>query len=300
MTAIISAFIAVPLALLITFYNFPGNKFFSWSLSLSIAFPAYVYAFIYVGIFEYASPISTFLRDFNISLPSIKNLLGASIIMSMALFPYIYLLVKVQLSSMGINLFKASKTLGKNNIETIFKVIIPSLWPAIVGGMSLVIFETVADFGGVSTLRIETFTVGIYNAWFGYQSYYSAAKLAGYLFVFVVAVILISKYYDNKQINLASRTSEIFEKTNLNTVKAYLATTICTLIFLVVFVAPLIQLFIWSLSKNGLFSTENIYLFFNSLVLGISASLVTVFFAISLALTYSCLLYTSPSPRDSV
>ena len=152
--------------------------------------------------------------------------------------------------------------------------------------MSLVIFETVADFGGVSTLRIETFTVGIYNAWFGYQSYYSAAKLAGYLFVFVVAVILISKYYDNKQINLASRTSEIFEKTNLNTVKAYLATTICTLIFLVVFVAPLIQLFIWSLSKNGLFSTENIYLFFNSLVLGISASLVTVFFAISLALTY--------------
>ena len=164
--------------------------------------------------------------------------------MSMALFPYIYLLVKVQLSSMGINLFKASKTLGKNNIETIFKVIIPSLWPAIVGGMSLVIFETVADFGGVSTLRIETFTVGIYNAWFGYQSYYSAAKLAGYLFVFVVAVILISKYYDNKQINLASRTSEIFEKTNLNTVKAYLATTICTLIFLVVFVAPLIQLFI--------------------------------------------------------
>ena len=286
LTAIISAFIAVPLALLITFYNFPGNKFFSWSLSLSIAFPAYVYAFIYVGIFEYASPISTFLRDFNISLPSIKNLLGASIIMSMALFPYIYLLVKVQLSSMGINLFKASKTLGKNNIETIFKVIIPSLWPAIVGGMSLVIFETVADFGGVSTLRIETFTVGIYNAWFGYQSYYSAAKLAGYLFVFVVAVILISKYYDNKQINLASRTSEIFEKTNLNTVKAYLASTICTLIFLVVFVAPLIQLFIWSLSKNGLFSTENIYLFFNSLVLGISASLVTVFFAISLALTY--------------
>ena len=57
-SAILSAFIAVPLAILVTFYKFPGHKFFSWALSLSIAFPAYVYAFIFVGIFEYASPVS--------------------------------------------------------------------------------------------------------------------------------------------------------------------------------------------------------------------------------------------------
>ena len=76
MTAIIAALVAVPLAMLITFYQFPGNKFFSWGLSLSIAFPAYVYAFIYVGVFEYASPVATFLRELNISLPSLTNLIG--------------------------------------------------------------------------------------------------------------------------------------------------------------------------------------------------------------------------------
>ena len=286
MTAIIAALVAVPLAMLITFYQFPGNKFFSWGLSLSIAFPAYVYAFIYVGIFEYASPVATFLRELNISLPSIKNLLGASIIMSMALFPYIYLLLKVQLSSVGINLFKASKTLGKNNIESILKVIIPSLWPVIIGGMSLVIFETVADFGGVSTLRIDTFTVGIYNAWFGYQSYFSAARLAGYLFVFVFIIILIGKYFNNNQTNLASKTSETFEKIYLGSYRGYLASFVCGFIFFVVFLIPLIQLIIWSFTKNSLFKIENIYLFINSLSLGVVAALITVFFAVALSLTY--------------
>ena len=226
-----SAVIAVPLAILVTFYKFPGHKFFSWSLSLSIAFPAYVYAFIFVGIFEYSSPVSEYLRGININLPSIKNLFGASIIMSMALFPYIFLLTKAQLSSVGVNIFKAAKSLGDNNSTAIYKVIIPSLKPSILAGMALVIFETIADFGGVSTLRIETFTIGIYNAWFGYQSYFSAARLAGFLLLFVLFVIFISKYFGHRYNSLAPKTAEKFEKLNLSTGKQFLVTSLCILIF---------------------------------------------------------------------
>ena len=72
-SAILSAIIAVPLAILVTFYKFPGHRFFSWSLSLSIAFPAYVYAFIYVGIFEYASPISEYLRNLILRCHKLKT-----------------------------------------------------------------------------------------------------------------------------------------------------------------------------------------------------------------------------------
>ena len=169
-SAIISALIAVPLAILVTFYKFPGSNFFSWALSLSIAFPAYVYAFIFVGIFEYSSPISEYLRKYGISLPSIKNIYGASIIMSMALFPYIFLITKAQLSSVGVKVFKAAKSLGDNDLDAIRKIILPSLRPAIIGGMALVMFETIADFGGVSTLRVDTFTVGIYDACLLYTS----------------------------------------------------------------------------------------------------------------------------------
>ena len=286
LTAFISALIAVPLAILVTFYDFPGKKFFSWGLSLSIAFPAYVYAFIYVGIFEYSSPISTYLRDFDITLPSIKNLFGASIILSMALFPYIYLLLRVKLASVGLDLFRAAKSLGNNNTASIFKVIIPSLFPVIVAGMTLVVFETIADFGGVSTLRIETFTVGIYNAWFGYQSYFSAARLAGYLLVFVFIIIFIAKFYEGKQNTLAQKTSEVFEGINLVPYKSFLATLYCSTIFTIVFLIPLGQLLIWSYAENNFLSIENIHLVFNSLALGVIVSMITVFFGIALALAY--------------
>jgi len=285
-SAILSALIAVPLAILVTFYKFPGHKFFSWGLSLSIAFPAYVYAFIFVGIFEYSSPVSEYLRSININLPSIKNLFGASIIMSMALFPYIFLLTKAQLSSVGVNIFKAAKSLGDNNSTAIYKVIIPSLKPSILAGMALVIFETIADFGGVSTLRVETFTVGIYDAWFGYQSYFSAARLAGYLLIFVFFVIFISKYFGHRYNSLAPKTAEKFEKLNLSTGKQFLVTSLCILIFGLVFCVPFFQLIFWHFENIEFSLVKNLSLLYNSLIIGMCAAIVTVFFATSLSLSH--------------
>ena len=285
-TAILSALIAVPLAILVTFYKFPGHKFFSWGLSLSIAFPAYVYAFIFVGIFEYSSPISEYLRQINIVLPSIKNLIGASAIMSMALFPYIFLLTKAQLSNVGVNIFKAAKSLGNSDLTAIYKVIFPSLKPAIFAGMALVIFETIADFGGVSTLRIETFTVGIYDAWFGYQSYYSAARLAGYLLIFVLFIIFISRYFQTNSNLLASKTAEIVEKIELSKFKQFLLTTICIIIFSFIFCIPFLQLIFWHFDNLEFNLINNLNLLLNSILVGICAALVTVFFAISLSLSY--------------
>ena len=250
-SAILSALIAVPLAILVTFYKFPGHKFFSWALSLSIAFPAYVYAFIYVGIFEYSSSISEYLRNLNIFLPSIKNIYGASVIMAMALFPYIFLLTKAHLSSVGIKVFKAAKSLGNSNMAAIRKIIIPSLWPTIIAGMALVVFETIADFGGVSTLRVETFTVGIYDAWFGYQSYFSAARLAGYLLIFVFIIVFVSKYFGKESTNLATKTAEKFQKLEASIFIKIAIFFLCLTVFIIVFCLPAIQLIIWYLSETN-------------------------------------------------
>ena len=284
-SAVLSALIAVPLAILVTFYKFPGHKFFSWGLSLSIAFPAYVYAFIFVGIFEYASPISEYLRTLNITLPSIKNIFGASVIMSMALFPYIFLITKAQLSSVGVGIFKAAKSLGNNNLTAIRKIIIPSLKPTIIAGMALVVFETIADFGGVSTLRVETFTVGIYDAWFGYQSYFSAARLAGYLLIFVFFIMFISKYF-GKENGIASKTAEVFQKIELSNTKQLILSLICLIVFCIVFCIPLTQLIIWHLSDSNLNLLDNRYLLLNSIIIGVCASLFTILFAIALSLSY--------------
>ncbi len=259
-------------------------------MSLSIAFPAYVYAFIFVGIFEYSSPISEFLRNFGIALPSIKNIFGASLIMSMALFPYIFLITKAQLSSVGIKIFRAAKSLGDSNFGAVRKVILPSLRPAIIGGMALVIFETIADFGGVSTLRIDTFTVGIYDAWFGYQSYFSGARLAGYLLIFVIFIMLLSKYYADSPSAVAPRTAELINKVELNKSKQIMFSLICSLIFLIVFCLPLFQLIYWQLSESSinLLSNllSNINLLINSSILGFAVGIFTIFFATALSLSY--------------
>ncbi len=285
-SAFISMLLAVPLAILVTFYKFPGCNFFSWALSLSIAFPAYVYAFIFVGIFEYSSPVSEFFRNIGIILPSIKNIFGASLIMSMALFPYIFLITKVQLSSVGIKIFRAAKSLGDSNLSAIRKVILPSLIPAIIGGMTLVIFEIIADFGGVSTLRIETFTVGIYDAWFGYQSYYSGARLAGYLLIFVFFIMLLSKYFVEGNKMVAPKTAELVNKVELAKSKQIIFTLLSSLIFLIVFCLPLFQLIYWQLSDLSINLIDNLYLLINSLILGVSVGVSTIFFAIALSLSY--------------
>ncbi len=285
-SAFISMLLAVPLAILVTFYKFPGCNFFSWALSLSIAFPAYVYAFIFVGIFEFSSPVSEFFRNLGIILPSIKNIFGASLIMSMALFPYIFLITKVQLSSVGIKIFRAAKSLGDSNLSAIRKVILPSLKPAIIGGMTLVIFEIIADFGGVSTLRIETFTVGIYDAWFGYQSYYSGARLAGYLLIFVFFIMLLSKYFAGGNKMVAQKTAELVDKVELAKSKQIIFTLFCSFIFLLVFCVPLFQLVYWQLSDSSINLIDNLYLLINSLILGVSVAIFTIFFAIALSLSY--------------
>ena len=293
-SSIIAALIAVPLALIVSFYTFPGSRFFNWGLSLTIAFPVYVYAFIFVGIFEYSSPIAEFLRAINLNLPPIKNMFGSSMIMAMALFPYIFLITKAQLTSVGFKVFKAAKSLGDTNVKAIFKIILPSLIPTILAGMILVIFETISDFGGVTTLRIDTFTVGIYDAWFGYQSYFSAARLASYLLLIVFFIMFLSKYFLKGNSVIAASTAESFQKIQPSKKIQFLFSSVCSFIFFITFCVPFIQLIIWSLSSVDVNIYKNFYLLLNSLMLGILASLITVLIAITLSLGYRGSKYLRP------
>ena len=204
----------------------------------------------------------------------------------MALFPYIFLITKTQLSSVGIKIFRAAKSLGDSNFGAVRKVILPSLRPAIIGGMALVIFETIADFGGVSTLRIDTFTVGIYDAWFGYQSYFSGARLAGYLLIFVIFIMLLSKYYADSPSGVAPKTAELINKVELNKSKQIMFSLICSLVLLIVFCLPLFQLIYWQLSESSINLLNNINLLINSLILGFAVGIFTIFFAAALSLSF--------------
>ena len=285
LTSFIATLIAVPLAILTSIFEFPGHKFFTWALSLSLAFPAYIYAFIYVGVFEYSSPIAQLLLSLGIGIPSIKNVFGGAFVLALALFPYIFLLTKAQIKVSGIYIFKAAKSMGLKNSDAVIKVIIPSIKTSIIAGIILIVLETIADFGGVSTLRIDTFTVGIYDAWFGYQDYVTAAKLSIFLLILALFIMQLSNRFGGDQEVSANADAQEFEKIALAQSKRWLASFFCALVFFISFLFPFIQILIWAFENNSSIVIDNFDVAFNSIFISLIVALFISILAIILVLT---------------
>ena len=272
LVAIFTSLIAIPCSIFVTMFDFYGRKFFSWALCLSLAFPIYVYAFIFVGTAEEVSFISISIRE---------NIVLSAFILSLGLYPYTFLLCKAQLRKIGVNIFKASKSLGKNNFQTIYLILLPSLKPSIIAGTVLCVFETISDFGGVATLGINTLTVGIFNIWFGYQDLISGAKLSLMLFFLALIILYISK------LNSQNRKSSGFGKVNHSFIKPDKTLNLsialfCSCIFLITFIFPFAQLIAWSLQNiKGNIPLE---LILNSFLIGFIVAFAASIIALILSL----------------
>ena len=272
LVAIFTSLIAIPCSIFVTIFNFYGRKFFSWALCLSLAFPIYVYAFIFVGAAEEVSFISSSIRE---------NIVLSALIMSLGLYPYTFLLCKAQLRKTGVSIFNASKSLGKNNFQTIYLILLPSLKPAIIAGTVLCIFETISDFGGVATLGINTLTVGIFNIWFGYQDLISGAKISLMLFLIAMIILYVSK------LSSESRKSSGAGKANHSLIKPskifnFTITLFCSSVFLITFIFPFMQLIVWS--SENIKNNIPLELIFNSFFIGFIVALAASVIAIILSL----------------
>ena len=272
LVAIFTSLIAIPCSIFVTMFDFYGRKFFSWALCLSLAFPIYVYAFIFVGAAEEVSFISSSIRE---------NIVLSALIMSLGLYPYTFLLCKAHLRKTGVSIFKASKSLGKNNFQTIYLILLPSLKPAIIAGTVLCIFETISDFGGVATLGINTLTVGIFNIWFGYQDLISGAKISLMLFLIAMIILYVSK------LSSESRKSSGAGKANHSLIKPskifnFTITLFCSSVFLITFIFPFMQLIVWS--SENIKNNIPLELIFNSFFIGFIVALAASVIAIILSL----------------
>lgn len=158
-------------AWLTAMYHFPLKRLFSWAMMLPLAVPAYVLAFVQLGIFDYTGVISTYLREawgLNNGLPNIRHGGGLALVMSLTLYPYVYLLSKNAFSSMGNRALEVGASLGLSNRQSFFKIALPMARPWIASGIILALMEVLADFGAVSIFGYDTFTTAIYQAWYGF------------------------------------------------------------------------------------------------------------------------------------
>jgi len=182
-------------------YDWRGRKTFEWLLVLPLAMPAYVMAYAYTDLLQYAGPVQTWLRELfgwqskaDYWFFEIRSLGGAAAVLACALYPYVYLLVRVALLERSTSLSEVGRNFGYSRLSMLFRVTLPLARPAIAAGVALVMMETLADYGTVSYFGINTFTTGIFSAWFAQSDRVAAGKLASILLLFVAMVMLFEHW----------------------------------------------------------------------------------------------------------
>jgi iron(III) transport system permease protein len=277
MVTLISGIIGTALAWVTSMYRFPGQRFFAWALMLPLAMPAYVLAFVTVGIVDFSGPLQTALREsgFTTAIPSVRNVWGAGLVLSLAFYPYVYLLARQAFLSQGRRAIEAGQMLGLSRSKVFFRLALPQALPWVIGGLLLASMETLADFGAVSVFNVDTFTTAIYKAWFGFFSLTTAAQLAALLIGVVFIVVLFEQYWQAKRGNTITQgSSKRFEASKP---AKWGMTLLCTLVFLVAFLIPFLQLLYWT-AENFQQDFDARYIDFvtNSLMI---ASMTTIFIA---------------------
>jgi iron(III) transport system permease protein len=273
--------IGVGCAYLVSFYNFPGVNFFKWSLILSFAVPAYIYAYSLTAFFENYGTAFSILKNlfgegnYNSHIPKFDGMMGAIISISFSLFGYVYVLTRTSFHYQSQNLIELGKNLGFSKEKSFFKIILPSARPAIVAGLSLVAMETLSDFGSVSFFGISTFTTGIYNAWISFDDLTLANRLSFYLLIFILGLFILENFSRKKAQYHTSSKGGFKSKSviNLSGYKSFLAFSFCMLIFFISFLFPVLQMLYWTIIfPKHLADLDLINLFSNTIILVILSS----------------------------
>lgn len=203
-TGLGALFLGTGSAWLISQYQFIGRRYLQWLLLLPLAMPAYIIAYTYTGMLDFAGPVQTQLRSWfgwsygDYWFPEIRSVGGAILMLALVLYPYVYMLARNAFAEQSASLLEASRTLGMTPRQHFWRVALPLARPAILTGMALAMMEAFADYGTVQYFGVPTFTTGIFRTWFGMGSAQAAAQLAALLTGFVLFLLLLEKWSRRK------------------------------------------------------------------------------------------------------
>ncbi len=282
--------IGVGAAWFVTMYEFPGRKIFTWALFLPLAMPAYIIAYTYTGMFDFAGPVQTFLRETfewgrqDYWFPQVRSVGGAAIMFGLVLYPYVYMVSRAAFLEQSVAALEVGRTLGRSPLRVFIEIALPLARPAIVTGLALALMETLADFGTVQYFAVDTFTTGIYRTWLGLGEPAAAAQLAGVLMAFVFFLVMLERRYRGKKkfYHTGGRYQEI-RRVALSPLKSLLVFVGC---FIPVFFGFLLPV-LWLLNKSFLYpetvlNSEFPALLTSSLGVAVAASLIALIIAIFL------------------
>jgi iron(III) transport system permease protein len=298
--------VGVPAAWMTTLCRFPGRRLFDWALLLPMAFPAYVIAYAYTGLLDYAGPVQTSLRDFLGNpdglrwLPEIRSLPGAIVMLVLVLYPYVYLLARAAFLEQSVCVLEVSRTLGCTPWSSFRRVALPLARPAIVAGVALALMEALNDFGTVSYFGINTLATGIFRVWRGMGDPVAASQLAAILLLFVFALLAIERRSRGRA-SYAHSTQRYrpLPRYRLHGAAAIGAVIGCALPVLLGFLLPAGMLLHWALSSPEYWQNAGFLgLLRNSFLLAGLAALLIL--GVAIVLAYAIRLHPTPATRFAV
>jgi iron(III) transport system permease protein len=276
-------------AWLVAAHRFPGRDLFSWALVLPLAMPAWIVAYTYTDWLQFAGPVQTLLRDLtgwqygDYAFPPIRSLGGAIVVFSLVLYPYVYLLARDAFLDASGSLRDASRSLGAGYFATLFRVALPMARPAIAVGLALALMETVADFGAVSYFGVQTFTTGIYRAWYSLGDPVASAQLAAVLLTGVIALLVLERHARGRARFVARAGQRRAEPQTLTGWRAALATLACAIPLAGGFVLPVLLLGLLAAENHALLeSSRYLLLATHSATLSATVAVVAVIAALLL------------------
>ena len=245
---VLAALIGIAAAWTVATREFPGRRLFSWALVLPLAAPAYVVAYVYTDLLEFAGPVQSALRGATgwaageYWFPPIRSLPGAALVLSLVLYPYVYLLARTAFETQAASLFEAARVLGARPRRAFVAVALPAARPIIAGGVALAMMETVADYGVVDFFGVSTFTTGVFRTWFALGDRAAALELAAWLFVLALVLVLAEHVARRGQYSNPVARDVAAPRLVLRGARAVLATVGCSIPLVLGFVVPVVVL----------------------------------------------------------
>ena len=286
---ILTFFLGVGSAYVVSFYKFPGVNFFKWALILSFAIPPYIYAYSLFAFFDNYGTAFTILKtlfgdgEYNKSIPKFDGMFGLILSISFSLYAYVYILARSSFLYQSQNLIDLGRNLGFSKFKSFYSIILPAARPAIVAGLSLVAMETLAEFGAVDFFSVNTLTTGIYNAWITFDDLAFANRISFFLLLFIF-ILFLTENLSRKKAKYHLDTRGGFkqkEKIKLSGTNSFFAFLFCFLLFFISFLFPLGQMLYWTIKfPENFFDINVINLLLNTLYLVVLSSLVLITFAL--------------------
>jgi len=211
---IASATLGLTSAWLVSYFEFPGRRIFGWALILPLAIPTYLSAYTWVEFLDFTGPVQTTIRQLggfatirDYWFPQIRTTGGAAFVMSLVLYPYVYLSCRAFFLTQSGALNAAARTLGAGPVRTFFAITLPLSRPAVAVGVSLALMEVVNDLGAVQYFGVNSLTSMIYSTWINRSNFAGAAQLAVTIVLIIASLIWLEQYARRHRRHIGARDS---------------------------------------------------------------------------------------------